>query len=128
MPELPEVQTVVENLNALGIGGSTITKASVHWPRTIAPVTPARFRQQIKGLRINGFSRRGKYIVVNLTHGWTLLIHLRMTGRLNWAATGTRRGKHEQCLPNYRNLNLKTLTRKERKYWPVPGTSKKKKI
>jgi len=98
VPELPEVQTVVDNLNGLGIGGSTITNASVHWPKTVAPITPAKFRKQIKGLRINRFSRRGKYVVANLSQGWTLLIHLRMTGRLNWAATGTRRGIHEHVV------------------------------
>ena len=98
MPELPEVQTVVDNLNALGISGHTITKASVHWPKTIAPMTPTRFRKQIKGLTINGFSRRGKYLVVHLSQGWTLLIHLRMTGRLNWTPTGIRRGKHEHVV------------------------------
>ena len=98
MPELPEVQTVVDNLNALGIGGYPITKASVHWPKTIAAMTPARFRKQIKGLRIQGFSRRGKYIVTRLSQDWTLLIHLRMTGRLNWTPKGVRRGKHEHVV------------------------------
>jgi formamidopyrimidine-DNA glycosylase len=98
VPELPEVQTVVDNLNTLGIGGSIITKASVHWPRTVAPVTPAKFRKQIRGLRIDAFSRRGKYIVVSLSRGWTLLIHLRMTGRLKWEATGSPRCKHEHVV------------------------------
>ena len=98
MPELPEVQTVVDNLNALDLSGSTITKARVHWPKTIAAMTPARFRKQIKGLSIKGFSRRGKYIVMNLSQGWTLLIHLRMTGRLLWTPTGVRRGKHEHVV------------------------------
>lgn len=95
MPELPEVQTVVDNLNALGIAKCTITKASVHWPKTISGMTPAEFRRKIKGLTISEFTRRGKYIVVRLSRGWTLLIHLRMTGRLNWAAKGARRNKHE---------------------------------
>lgn len=98
MPELPEVQTVVDNLNALGISGRTITKASVHWSKTISGMTPTEFRRQIKGLIIHTFLRRGKYIVVQLSRGWTLLIHLRMTGRLNWAARGTRRGKHEHVV------------------------------
>ena len=98
MPELPEVQTVVDNLNALGIGGSAITKAGVHWPKTIAAMTPNRFCKEIKGLSIKGFSRRGKYIVGQLSHGWTLLIHLRMTGRLHWVPKGTKRDKHEHVV------------------------------
>ena len=98
MPELPEVQTVVDNLNALGIAGSTITKASVRWPKTIAAMTPAHFRKQIKGLVIKGFARRGKYIVVRLSQGWYLLIHLRMTGRLIWTPAGAKRDKHEHVI------------------------------
>jgi len=98
VPELPEVQTVVDNLNAIGIAGSAITRASVYWPKTVAGMAPARFRRRIKGLTIREISRRGKYIVVRLSQGWTLLIHLRMTGRLNWAARGTRRGKHEHVV------------------------------
>ena len=98
MPELPEVQTVVDNLNALGIARSTITKASVHWPKTISGMTPPEFRRKIQGLIIHEFNRRGKYIVVQLSRGWTLLIHLRMTGRLNWAAKGARRNKHEHVI------------------------------
>ena len=98
MPELPEVQTVVDNLNALGIAGCTITKASVYWSKTVSGMTPAEFRRQIKGLIIHEFSRRGKYIVVHLSRGWILLIHLRMTGRLRWVVKRTRRGKHEHVI------------------------------
>ena len=98
MPELPEVQTVVDNLNALGIAGRTITKASVHWPKTIYGMTPGRFRKQVSGLTIRECSRRGKYIVIRLSRGWTLLIHLRMTGRLKWGPGGARRGRHEHVI------------------------------
>ena len=41
MPELPEVQTIVDALVREGLPGATITAASVHWPRTIANGTPA---------------------------------------------------------------------------------------
>ena len=105
MPELPEVQTVVDNLNALGISGRAITRASVRWPKTIAGMTPAQFRKQIKGLVIKGFSRRGKYIVASLSQGWTLLIHLRMTGRLIWTPTGVRRDKHEHVILQIHQAN-----------------------
>jgi hypothetical protein len=36
MPELPEVQTLVNDLNAAGLIGKTITAARVYWPRSIA--------------------------------------------------------------------------------------------
>ena len=52
MPELPEVQTVVDNLNKLKIIGCSITDAKIYWPRTIAEMTPATFCKKIKGCSI----------------------------------------------------------------------------
>ncbi len=98
MPELPEVQTVVDNLNQQHLVGRTITGAQVGWPRTLADETPSRFRKKITGCRIRQITRRGKYIVFQLSRGLTMLIHLRMTGRLNWTSPGTTRNKHEHVV------------------------------
>lgn len=98
MPELPEVQTVVDNLNQQNMVGRTITGAQVYWPRTIADASPDQFRKQITGCAIRQITRRGKYIVFHLSHGLTMLIHLRMTGRLNWTATDQTRNKHEHVV------------------------------
>jgi formamidopyrimidine-DNA glycosylase len=95
MPELPEVQTVVDNLNQQRMVGCTITGAQVSWPGTLADANPSRFSQLITGCRIRQITRRGKYIVFHLSHGLTMLIHLRMTGRLNWTTTGSTRNVHE---------------------------------
>jgi len=43
MPELPEVQTVVETLSQAGIIGRRIEKAEVNWPKTIYGRTPSSF-------------------------------------------------------------------------------------
>ena len=64
MPELPEVQTVVNTLLQSGIVGRRIIKAKVNWPRTIAHRTPRSFRDRIKGLTVTSIWRRGKYICV----------------------------------------------------------------
>jgi len=98
MPELPEVQTVVDNLNKLKIVGRRITGARVYWPRTIAHMSPAAFCKEIQGRIIQEMSRRGKYVVMGLSHGLTLLIHLRMTGHLNWEPRGRVRRKHEHVI------------------------------
>lgn len=98
MPELPEVQTVVDNLNKLKIVGDNITGAKVYWPRTIADMTPATFCKKIKGRTVQEIARRGKYIVIKLSQGLTLLIHLRMTGHLNWELRGKERDKHEHVI------------------------------
>ena len=95
MPELPEVQTVVDNLNQQAIVGCSITGARVCWPKTIAALSPDRFCKQITGCTIRRVTRRGKYIVFHLSRGLTMLIHLRMTGRLNWTSIGEACNKHE---------------------------------
>lgn len=98
MPELPEVQTVVDILNRKNLPGRTITGAAVFWPKTIAPLTPDDFCNKISGLIIMGIRRRGKFIVFDLSRGLTLLVHLRMTGRLNWMPADSPRNRHEHVI------------------------------
>ena len=95
MPELPEVQTVVNHLIQHGIVGQTITGAQVTWAKTIVGEPVDRFRRRIRGCMVHRVDRRGKYIVFSLSQGMTLLVHLRMTGRLNWTSKGAPRNTHE---------------------------------
>lgn len=81
MPELPEVQTVVNNLIAAGLAGKCITRAEVFWPATIATPLPAEFRRRIRGQTIESIQRRGKFVLFGLQGGLMLAVHLRMTGR-----------------------------------------------
>jgi len=98
MPELPEVQTVVDDLIAAGLAGRTVTAARVFWPRSIAAPSSAAFRRRIAGRTLSAFQRRGKYIVAGLAGGGALLIHLRMSGRLHLVAAGEPRQKHEHVV------------------------------
>ncbi|MCP4717138.1 MAG: DNA-formamidopyrimidine glycosylase, partial [Deltaproteobacteria bacterium] len=98
MPELPEVQTVVNDLIAAGLIGAQITGARVFWPRSIAIPAARTFCKQVSGQTITMISRRAKYIIIELAGGKTLLIHLRMSGRLNIAAPDKQRGKHEHII------------------------------
>ncbi len=81
MPELPEVETYVRALEPL-LKGKTVLKAEVRWPRTIAVPDAARFTDLVRGRRFASFGRRGKYILLGLDSGETLVVHLRMTGEL----------------------------------------------
>ena len=82
MPELPEVQTVVDILNTAGLSGKRIEYTAVYWPKTIATCTPEAFGQTLTGKTVSGIRRRGKYIIIGLIPECYLIIHLRMTGRL----------------------------------------------
>jgi len=98
MPELPEVQSVVDTLRSKNIPGCLISRAAVYWSKTIAEPDPEDFCKTIKWRTIRKISRRGKYIVFDLSSGLTLMIHLRMTGRLNWEPRDQPRNKHEHVI------------------------------
>jgi formamidopyrimidine-DNA glycosylase len=80
MPELPEVETVVRSLRA-PLTGRTITGVWLDWPNSLVFPTPAELPAQITGQTFRQLGRRGKYILCELDSA-TLIIHLKMTGRL----------------------------------------------
>ncbi len=80
MPELPEVETVVQDLIEKGLKGATILKAELFWERTLATPDSLTFHQQIKDQKFLKIGRRGKFLVFSLSQD-TLIVHLRMTGK-----------------------------------------------
>ena len=80
MPELPEVQTIVNDLNHK-IVGRKITNAWTDWPKMIKTGANA-FAKGIKGAKIKSVRRRGKNILIYLDEDRLLLIHQKMTGHL----------------------------------------------
>lgn len=82
MPELPEVETVVRGLQCAGICGLEIRATRVEWARTLAGLSPVAFDTAMRGVSIRCITRRAKYIVMTLSSGQTVLVHLRMTGCL----------------------------------------------
>lgn len=95
MPELPEVQTIVDDLIAHQLVGLQIQSAGVFWSRTIHDMAPSTFCRKLRERRITAIGRRGKYIILSLDGPDTLLIHLRMSGRLLLTPVRRRRDKHE---------------------------------
>ena len=82
MPELPEVETYVRELEPLLMGRQVIA-VHVLWPRTVALPIPDEFTARMAGQRFATFGRRAKYMLLGLESGDTLLVHLRMTGHLH---------------------------------------------
>ena len=79
MPELPEVETERGRLADV-IVGRKILSARIDDARLTRPEDPAAVAAVLTGDRVEAVERRGKYIVVRLASGNTLLVHLRMTG------------------------------------------------
>ncbi len=93
MPELPEVETFVREL-APDLAGRTVVAARVFWPRTVAAPAVEEFPHRLAGLRFDRFDRRGKYMLLGLSDGSTLIVHLRMTGKLYVLPGDTQPDKH----------------------------------
>ena len=81
MPELPEVETVCRQLEP-EIIGRKIDRLEVLDARWSRPRSPAEFGAALSGRSIAGLRRRGKYLLLGLQGGQTLVMHLRMTGNL----------------------------------------------
>ena len=81
MPELPEVTTTVQGLNAT-VKGKTIAGVWSDWKKTVKHPVFDSFRKQVVGRKILNAERCGKNILIHLSRGKTILIHLKMTGHL----------------------------------------------
>ncbi len=81
MPELPEVETVCRQLEP-ELEGQRIERLEVLDERWSRPVPPAELGEAVGGRTIEGLGRRGKYMLLALDGGQTLVMHLRMTGNL----------------------------------------------
>lgn len=80
MPELPEVQTIVSDLQA--IIGEKFTDFFSAVPKAIKNSSVADFTKQIKNQKIKNVSRLGKIILISLDNEKTIAIHLKMTGKI----------------------------------------------
>lgn len=121
MPELPEVETIVRKLNAglpmengkpayPPLPGRAILGVRADWPRQIYPSIRA-LRMRLPGHCIASITRRGKYLLFHLAPtGYEqpaaqasnqhacLLIHLKMSGRLEVLPAGWPRSRHDHVI------------------------------
>jgi formamidopyrimidine-DNA glycosylase len=81
LPELPEVETIVNDLRP-SIEGRRFTAVSIYCPDMVHHTTVNELRRRLPGQTIKELARRGKYLVFRLASGEALIIHLRMTGSL----------------------------------------------
>jgi len=87
MPELPEVQTTVNGLNKT-VRKKRIVRVSTSYNSPFYknkeeiknPKFFALFKRKVTGQRILKAERRAKNILIHLTNGYTILVHMKMTG------------------------------------------------
>ena len=109
MPELPEVEHVVRALRR-AIVRRRIVATEIRLAKLVLPFSTTVFSRKLKGARITGVRRRGKFILIDvdearpLAHGRAagtrrgsgrvLIVHLRMTGKFHYLSI-------EEPLPNH---------------------------
>ena len=78
MPELPEVETVRRGLAPVMEGARFVEvvahRGDLRWP------LPKDFAKRLKGQTVSGLGRRAKYLLVDLSSGDVLVMHLGMSG------------------------------------------------
>jgi len=80
MPELPEVETVMRGLDG-HLTGRRIAVARLNRP-DIRFLVPPELPAVLTGAVVLGFRRRGKFMLMRLDSGYSVLIHLGMSGRM----------------------------------------------
>jgi len=87
MPELPEVETIKRDLEKI-IPGKKIVKVRINQPAVIRQISPEKFKQGLEGRTIKNILRRAKMLILELSGGKALVIHLKMTGQLVYPGGG----------------------------------------
>jgi len=80
MPELPEVEIVLRGISPI-LEGNQIDYAQVNRPDLRRPF-PNNLAKRLKNRKIKFLHRRSKYILIDLSEGETLIMHLGMSGRI----------------------------------------------
>lgn len=81
MPELPEVETIRRELER-AVLGKRIIEVKINNPKVIKEPKREVFLKGLKNAKIKKILRRGKLLILELSSGNSLLIHLRLTGQL----------------------------------------------
>lgn len=89
MPELPEVETTVRSVSPFLVGRRIV---DVQVLRANMVGDSRRFTAAMRGRTVKNMKRKGKYMLAELENGMTLILHLKMSGRL------AVRKKHEPAL------------------------------
>jgi len=81
MPELPEVETIKEDLREL-VAGSKVERVEVLDSSLVEQPSTDEFINRLDGVSITGARRRAKHLIVELTSGDSLVFQLKIGGQL----------------------------------------------
>lgn len=94
MPELPEVEVICRGLAPTLLGRKIVTASFSHQKMRL-PLPTQQISTWIVGRKIKGVRRLAKFILLDMDSAASLVVHLGMTGRLNFFPAGTAVAKHD---------------------------------
>ncbi len=97
MPELPEVETVKNEISP-HIIGKHIKQVKLLWEGIVRQPTAAEFKSRVAGRKIKDIVRRGKYLLLHLNGADTLIIHMKMSGSLLLGKSGDEPPKYTRAV------------------------------
>lgn len=92
MPELPEVETIRRQMER-DVVGRKVEGVVVRFGGRLN-VKPAAFAAGVAGATLVAAGRRAKLLILGLSNGNSLVVHLKMTGRFLLVPAGTAPTKH----------------------------------
>lgn len=99
MPELPEVETIKRTLE-VRIKGLSVVSVIIFLPKLIRTPGLEEFKTLLTGRKFQRLDRRGKYLMLHLSQGLVMVIHLRMTGRLVYLHASAEVAPHTHLIIN----------------------------
>lgn len=96
MPELPEIETITrklrDRLDLRSVENITLRRKDLRYPM------PVKLIQNLVGKKILHVRRRSKYVVIDLSENFSLIVHLGMSGRLFFTDKIAPLNKHDHVL------------------------------
>ncbi|MFQ5948546.1 MAG: bifunctional DNA-formamidopyrimidine glycosylase/DNA-(apurinic or apyrimidinic site) lyase [Acidimicrobiia bacterium] len=98
MPELPEVEVTRRHLES-ALVGARITAVEVRRPRMLRrQPRPQDFLDRLRGRRLNGLRRHGKFLLVDLEGDLVWVTHLGMSGHISLNSPGATEAPHTHVI------------------------------
>jgi len=104
MPELPEVETIRLQMED-ELKEKKIESIKVLSDKPLKNVTLEEFAERVEGASVKAVKRRAKILIIELSTGDSLLIHLKLTGRLLYLAPSEPIEKHTHLIFNLNDGN-----------------------
>lgn len=83
------------------ITGKKIVATEVNFKKPIGKLSVADFKKLTEGAEVKDVARRAKLVLIHLSNGQTLIVHLKMTGRLLFVENEVSPKKHTHVIFNF---------------------------